>query len=104
MASSSGAVVPRGEQHDRHQHHGEQHQQQPEPVEAQGVVDAEGADPVVGLGELEARAAGVELGRGDDADRERHQRGDERGLLGQRALRAEGHRQRARRAGPARGR
>ena len=94
LALVVGAVVPGREQHDRDQHDGEQHQQQPEPVEPDRVVDAERLDPGVGLGELEAGAVAVELGRGDDADHESHQRGDQRGLLRQRALGAERRRER----------
>ena len=56
--------------HERHQDHGEQDQQQAEPVDAERVVDAEGLIQSCVLGELHA-AAGVVL-RGDrDADGER---------------------------------
>ena len=92
------AVVPRGEDDHRRQDRGEQHQRQPDAVDAERVVGAERADPLVVLGELEARAAGVEADRDDRDDDQRHQRDAERDHLGQvgpTALGQHGHDHRA---------
>ena len=92
LALVIGAVVPGGEDHDRDEYDGEQHQQQPEPVEPDRVVDAERFDPVVGLGQLEAGAVAVELRRSADPDTEGHHRDRQCGQLCGRALGAErGH-------------
>ena len=48
------ALVPAGEHHDGRDDDGEQHHEQAETVDAEGVVDAEGLDPVDLLGQLQA--------------------------------------------------
>jgi hypothetical protein len=84
-------VEPGGADDHGHQHRGQQHEDQRHAVDSQRVVSTEDVDPLVGLGELEAAAVGVELRRRHHAHAQGDERGDERGLLGQRALGAEGH-------------
>ncbi len=55
-AGRAVGVVPAGEQHDRDQDGDERDEHQRDAVDTDGVLDAEGLDPVVRLGELEARA------------------------------------------------
>ncbi len=69
-AAGCVGLEPLGGEHERHEQHGEQHHQQAEAVDAQGVVDAERVDPGVHLLELAAAAAGVELQRGHDPEHE----------------------------------
>ena len=87
------AVMPARADHDRHQHGGQQDHQQPEPVDTQGVVDAEGLDPGVLL--LELHAVADVVGRGDhDADDQRGEARAETGHLAERGGQ-EGDRERA---------
>jgi hypothetical protein len=79
--------VPRGEDHHRSEHRGEQHQRQPDPVHAERVVGAEDADPLGLLGVLEA-AADVVPEAHHRGDRQRDQRDAEGDLLGQDAVTA----------------
>ena len=76
-------LVPAGEDHDRHEDGRHRDEDQRDAVDADRVRDAEAGDPAVLLDELELRAAGLELGRHGQCQREDEQRDPERYLLGQ---------------------
>ena len=66
-------VVPRRQHDHRHQHGGHPDQYQPDAVHADRVVHAELRDPLVGLGELELRAIGLEGHHHGDGQAQRDQ-------------------------------
>jgi hypothetical protein len=73
-ARDAFGIVPGREDHHRHEDCGHQDEDERDPVHADRIVHAELRDPLVGLGELEVRAARPERDRHRDGDPERDQR------------------------------
>ena len=81
------SVVPRSEDHDRHQHDGHQDQDERDAVHTDRVMHTELRNPVVYLGELELRTVRLEAQRHHNRDRQRREREHQREPFGKKGTR-----------------